>query len=376
MRPILIHDMRSRSTIPCGGFTLLELLVSTAVVGMVLIVIGGTITMMQNTWVKVRDKADLYRSARTAMETMSRRLAQATLAAHYEAGTLNADEGQIIRRSDLHFVSGPGRVVLPTDGDLIGHAVFFHAPIGYDTFSSQTLNPQRHDQLTHLLNACGYFITYGSDDRGTPSFIQQQSGVPPRRRFRLMELRQPTDQFDVFTPGQQQDEHPSINEAQSEADARRWITEAMNKADRMVNASVLAENVLGFVIRPLSGGTLSPDTFDASKYDLAPDLVYDSRSHQWQAGSTLARRTRHRLPPALELTLIVVADSAWERLGTGRGEALANQLMSAINGRFQSAASLVADLASLDNELSNLGLDHRIMTTKIAIPEGTKDRLP
>jgi uncharacterized protein (TIGR02599 family) len=82
------------------------------------------------------------------------------------------------------------------------------------------------------------------------------------------------------------------------------------------------------------------------------------------------------LPPALELTLIVVADSAWERLGTGRGEALANQLMSAINGRFQSAASLVADLASLDNELSNLGLDHRIMTTKIAIPEGTKDRLP
>ena len=93
--------MRSRSTIPSGGLTLLELLVSTAVVGMVLIVIGGTITMMQNTWVKVRDKADLYRSARTAMETMSRRLVQATLAAHYEAGMLNADEGQIIRRSDL-----------------------------------------------------------------------------------------------------------------------------------------------------------------------------------------------------------------------------------------------------------------------------------
>ena len=369
--------MSRRFAIPKGGFTLLELLVSTAVVGrMVLIVIGGTITMMQNTWVKVRDKADLYRSARSAMETMARRLSQATLAAHHEAGTLNADVGNIIRRSDLHFVSGQGKGLVQNVNGIVGHAVFFHAPMSYDLPLNQLGGAQRHDQLTHLLNACGFFVTYGSDDRGTPSFIRQQSNVPPRRRFRLMELKQPTDRFDVFTPGQQADGHPNINTAQAAGDARRWITEAMSEVNRSQNVSVLAENVLGFVIRPISGGSLSPAAYDATKHDLAPDLEYDSRRFQWETGSALGQRTRHRLPPALELTLIVVADSAWDRLGPGQGEAIANQLQGAINNRFRSAASYSSDITSLDNELSRLGLDHRIMTTKIAIPEGTRDRLP
>jgi uncharacterized protein (TIGR02599 family) len=343
---------------------------------MVLIVIGGTITMMQNTWVKVRDKADLYRSARSAMETMARRLAQATLSVHQEAGTMPADEGNIIRRSDLHFVSGQGRDLVPNGSDIVGHAVFFHAPMGYDLPPNPTGGAERHDQLTHLLNACGFFVSYGSDDRGTPSFIRQQGNVPPRRRFRLMELKQPTDRFDVFTAGQQMDDHPTINTASAAGDARRWITEAMAEPNRPRNVSVLAENVLGFVIRPISGGPLSPGAFDATKHDLAPDLEYDSRRFQWETGSVLGHRTRHRLPPALELTLIVVADSAWDRLGPGQGEAVANQLQAAINNRFRSAAAYSSDITSLDNELSNLGLDHRIMTTKIAIPEGTRDRLP
>src|SRR3569623_2547139 len=119
------------------GMTLLEILVSTAVIGIVLLLIAQTITTMQNTWVKVRATADGYRPTRLALDTVARRISQATLSPRWHMDD-SVSPAKYRPESDLHFVCGPALNVVGRQSNVVGHAVFFQAPFGYDDATNAT----------------------------------------------------------------------------------------------------------------------------------------------------------------------------------------------------------------------------------------------
>jgi uncharacterized protein (TIGR02599 family) len=366
-----------------SGFSLLELLASTAVVGGVMIVIASAIATMQNAYVRTRSKIDTFRSAQAAMETVSRRLGMATLNSRLEVfkdKTTNNEEAYR-RQSDLHFYSGPVSNIPGNNGDQVGHAVFFQAPLGVDDVLARDQTIYRHDRLHHALNAWGYFIELTTDDAQRPSFMSEADlGRRPKLRFRLMEFRQPTDEFALFrTATGDSTERPAISaDTANTLDAVLGHTRQAfvpdTRGQRAV--SVVAENIVAMFLRPISGGT-GPGSQDAQRYAIAPNLEYDTRAFQYSSTST-SELIRHRLPPAVELTFVAVAEETWQKIGEddagrARGQALMQQIRAQVSSGFRDATSFDSQLQQLQRFLDNNKIDHRILVQTIPLPEGRKN---
>jgi uncharacterized protein (TIGR02599 family) len=356
------------------GFSLLEMLLSTAILGGVMIIIGTAVNTMQNTWTRVRAKADVYRTVRVATEVMSRRLSQATLASRWEIPDNLVGSGQeaYLRESDLHFICAPAATLAGGGGSLVGHAVFFQAPLGIDDVRAQDNTTLRHERLNQTLNAWGYFVRLSNNDPERPSFLNEVGAASPRRqRFQLMEYRLPTDEMPVFDPVGNPDGRPQMATQTGQNQIRGWVANALRSTTgSRGRLSVLAENVLVFLVRPISGGTGPGTAQDVRKYDIAGDGVYDSRRHQWDPGSPLAERTRHRLPAALETTIVAAAEDSWAR----QGDFVVNQVRSAIEGRFGQPADFAADMRSLRRTLDDLKIEYRVISRVVPLAEGWKER--
>lgn len=360
------------------GFSLLEILVSTAILGLVLIAIGEAMSTMQNTWVRVRAKADVYRPLRAASDTMNRRVSMATLNSRWEVDeeALKLSQERQVRESDLHFLCGPALDLVGRGGNLVGHGMFFQAPFGVDDDQRSNQGPDKHDRLAHALNAWGYFIEYGPDSGQRPNFMTDLGDrFPPRRRFRLMEYRQPTDELELFRPESGGNGRPKIASATTKGEIRGWLeTPLSGRSAERRHVSVLAENIVALVVRPLSGGELlSPDQNDREQYDLAPEGEYDSRRFQWDNASAEAERSRHRLPPALEITLVATNEESWARLIDSQVEIAASQIRNAVNGRFQDPDVYEGDLKSLTEVLDKARIDHRVLRSVVPMAEGRKE---
>jgi uncharacterized protein (TIGR02599 family) len=364
-----------------AGFSLLEILVSTAIIGIVLVAIGEAMSTMQTTWTRTRAKADTFRPLRVAVETMNRRLASATLESRWVREEDPADgtpTGSLVRSSHLHFVSGPALQLTGSSGTLVSHGVFFQAPFGMDNQRRDETPTNRYDQLTHLLNAWGYFVEYGPDPGVVPAFIAQEDPRrgQQRRRFRLLEYRQPTEKLPLFTPGTNTDGTPEMDTLTSEARLRDWFADALLPGGNLQrrSVSVLAENIVALVIRPIAGGTLDElaRTASGTQYDLAEDMVYDTRRHQYQSG-LLADQMRHRLPSALEVTVVATSEDSWARLLGAEVELAASEIRAATNSGFLTATQYERDLKRLTDVLSRREIEHRVLRSVVTLPEGSKE---
>jgi len=364
-----------------NGFSLLEIIVSTAIVGIVLVAIGEAMSTMQNTWVRVRGKADMFRPLRTAADTMNRRLALATLESRWVTEEDAADgkpTGEMVRESDLHFVSGPALKLTGSGATLAGHAIFFQAPFGVDAQRRSESAANSYDRLGHLLNAWGYFVEYGPEPGPRPAFMNQSTSGrrDERRRFRLMEYRQPTEELSLFAAGSNQDGQAEIQSATGESSVRKWLRAPLQGGRNLVErrVSVLAENIVALVVRPLSGGTLDElaRTGTGEQYDLAQEMEYDSRRHQYD-NSVVSKLMRHRLPPALEVTLVATSEDAWARLTPAEVEQLASEIRGIANGGFKTAAQYENDIRNLARMLDKRGIEHRVLRSVVTLAEGTKE---
>src|SRR5450631_3000656 len=149
------------------GFTLIEVIVSTAILLVLLVVLAEFMNNVDRVWQTAA--TDPFAEAQNAFETVAQNLAAATLAPYqdyadstgaFRAGASFAPD-HLARRSDLDFVCGPctgTNGLLAASGRVTtGSAVFFLAPAGY----SQTYV---HTGMERLLNAMGYFVEFGDDD--------------------------------------------------------------------------------------------------------------------------------------------------------------------------------------------------------------------
>jgi uncharacterized protein (TIGR02599 family) len=217
------HNETKRS-----AFTLVELMVSTALIAVLMLLLLGTVDQTQQVWKRTTAKVAQFQASRAAFEAMTRRLGQATLNTYWRAqdgNSANSRADFLFRRhSELQFVSGhlndatgkSGRIpgifteqkltglTTPTERAYPTHGVFFFAPLGVTEESARTAYPTgtvvkgltRFRELDGMVTACGYFVEYG-DDPNRP-LILPRAVVPARKRFRLMELTVPAEQLTIY----------------------------------------------------------------------------------------------------------------------------------------------------------------------------------
>jgi len=358
------------------AFSLIELLVSMSVLSLIMLLVFQMLDRTQITWKKSRDAVSEYKDARTGFEAITRRLSQATINPYW-AYTSNAAKiaSGFKRESDLHFVSGPVPNVLGTapagSGQRSTHAMFFHAPTGFSNQAEPAANSTtqlKYKEFPNLLNAWGYFVEFGSDSSDRPAFVNSLENKPRERfRFRLMEFNQPTERLQIYNLGLR-----SLGTGQSVANLNAWFLNnqlfgcncANNYDGTSASASndisdrtirVVAENIIALILLPSESQTA------ALRADLSPKYYYDSRA--WQStqiglagGNTNVEKSRHALPPIVEVLMVAVDEADFHRYSQNKQIDSLTKVTDCdfTKNLFTTAANLDADLAVLSKTLSDL----------------------
>lgn len=362
------------------GYTLVELLVAMAVLGIVLVGVVMAMQSVQTAWRLTRSAVREHIEGRRALETVVTQIALTQLPSRWVANDEDnpnpAGPIGLIAESDLHYVSGPTRTLLPNLRASSGHAVFFQGPFGFTGSNRQnTGGPDSalYQTLPNVLNAWGYYIEFDRDPRPLPAFLttarQGRPAMRNRHRFRLMEFRQPAHELPLFfiDPAT---ERPLLSQQKGTSTLYDWFrspvaasARGQSPYDRRV--SVVAENILALLVVPydpqltvIRGGASDSNT----SYQLAPDYHYDSRRFQWEPASLLGALTRHQLPPTVEIVIVALSEDSWDNLSEAEAINQGESLLAFMSGRFNIAANFANDLRDLSNSLDNRKLGHKILT--------------
>ena len=93
------------------AFTLVELLVSTTLIGLLMALLLSSVNQSQQVMTRTTAKVKQFQAARAAFDVMTRRLSQAKLNTYYRAfdsdSTTESSTYSFTRESDLQILSGP-----------------------------------------------------------------------------------------------------------------------------------------------------------------------------------------------------------------------------------------------------------------------------
>ncbi len=342
-----------------SAFTLVELLVSVAIFVLLMALLVGVMGGIARIWTDSTGRISQFRESRRAVEIVRNGLSQATLGTYWDykyTGTgVSALPQKYVRQSNLRFVSGPtSQLGLPAAqfgagkslGEPVGHAVFFFAPLGI------VADPTYRD-LPDLLNALGFFISYGEHADLLPGFVRADTRYAKRERFRLFEMLEPAEQLTIYehTSGMGPPPPPKpatpLEPKNNNYVGREWFTTPLGSAG---NTRLVAENIVAMVLRPRLG----------DGRDLANgDFVYDSTV---ELSGDPNRNPRHQLPPVVELTLIAVDEASVARFPDKVTPAALS-----LSSRFQKPANYESDLREIEAYLRDNRINYRLFQTSVAI---------
>lgn len=352
-----------------AAFTLVEVLVATAVLAMVLGILLGMTNAVSNQVRSAASRTESFRSARNAFESLTRQISQATLNTYWDYQYTGTGPSQVptkyVRQSELRFISGPAAdLTVTTEGEPVTHAIFFQAPLGQ--VDDTTLRP-----LDSLLNTWGYFVEHNTDAPYIPSFL---SADKARKRFRLMELREPSENLTLYqyTSG-------LTTSGTAKRDGyvgKEWFTTPLkhksNPNPSAVNAGpdevgrftrIVADNVIALVILPkLSKRDEESLKKDGKKFIVAPKYLYDSSKAGEDTGSDAMVNSKNQLPPLVEVSMIALDEPSGTRL-----EAMGGAGSLPLSEIFTDAANYDADLAGLEGFLNTHRLKYRTFSTDVQI---------
>jgi uncharacterized protein (TIGR02599 family) len=346
------------------AFTLVELLTATAVLVLLLALMVGIINQTSSTWRHTTSQIETFREARTAFETITRRLSQATLNTYwdylYPNNNPNHPDGpsKYVRQSELRFASGRTESLVGSSTPPRPlHGVFFNAPLGF-------VDDANFQQLNNLLNTWGYYVEFNSDHALglVPGFMQ--SRTEPRWRFRLMEFREPADELGIYN-------YTSPNAARPNS-GPQWVGNQWF-SDRFTStppSSMVAENIVALIIHPKLSSRDDP-----TGNQLAPNFTYRSdnpsaTNSAWSTNPML--NPKHQLPPLVQVTMVAIDEASAARLQAMHGSQMPDL---GLNGLFTNAANFEQDLrlnsgganSSLEQKLIDENITYRIFTTTVSI---------
>ncbi len=341
------------------GFTLLELLVSMAVISIFVLLLFSVTDNSFKLWRSTQSSIAMFDEARAAFDTMSRRLSQATVNTYLDYYDSNWTRRQpnnaafvparYGRASDLHFLSGPTSQVAPPAfaTNHPGHGVFFFAPLGY------TDSDPNYADLPNLLNACGYYVEWGSDAGFRPSFL---SPLPVKHRFRLIENILPSQNFKPSSSGGNDNGYPAFTDPAG--DDYAWVSTSLAGNPRK---HVLADNIIALIIRPEVPEQDANSLGLTGKEGITSDYLYDSRAGR---GSEISAAQFAQLPPMLRVIMVAISEKDAARLINGTTPPDALKLK---NTWFTDPTKLDTDLKALSDQLAAAGVQFRIFNQVIAL---------
>jgi uncharacterized protein (TIGR02599 family) len=420
------------------GFTLVEVLVSSVLIVAIMVLLLGTVDQTQRLWQRARSKTTQFQSARAAFEVMSRRVGQATLNTYWRAheGADDAAAGfgkeqanfRFRRQSELQFISGPTLRFLqgsspiqhvndPIDENYPTHAIFFHAPLGYTELAASASSPvKQFRDLDSTLTACGYFVEFG-DDPSVPSFVRtMKPAPPPHYRYRLMEMTEPTERFNIYARPKDSDRlmDPRIFDEKATSsnasyyegmvDVGRvprkswvrplWMKEALKRTQvpesdpqfyRFQYTRPIAENVIALIVLPklaVKDRVTSTNVADPNVLELAP--FYDFDTWRVLSGGTVKdavvtsedidnRARDNLLPPIVQLTMVAIDEVSAARMDLkmdGKPN-WTKDLFPKPGVRVDKVKEYEDRIADLENALRNdpdhPNINYRIFTTDVVI---------
>ncbi len=324
--------MRKTSPSRRAGFSLLEVLVSFAVLALIMVMLLSITDAISKTWKGTTEKMQSFEDARAAFDRITSLLGQATLNPYWDYDDLQ-NPTKYERTSELQFLSLP-MVLLPKDAAAFPtHGIFFQAPTG------KVANQTDFGGMPLLLNAYGYFVEYGPDER--PSWLP--ASVSTKYRFRLKEWRVPSENWTLYektsgtTPA-------STGKNYSGTD---WIDLAAPAAKS------LAENVIALVIYPKN----TENTSAVHSLAEADTFVYNSRT---ASASTEGKNQKHQLPPEVEVIMVAIDETSATRK---RNNASAAPALTA--GLFQKPKIEASDLTPTQMEADLKALTDNLDTQNI-----------
>jgi len=337
------------------GFTLIEIMVATAILVLMMSIVFSIINQTTDVWKKSKDRIAAYQAARNGFDALSRTLAQATLntyLAYVKAdgtlGQIGVDDPQgYAPYSELHLISGNSSVLLSrTAAECPGHAVFFQAPLGHGNV-----------RLPSLLNETGFYTEYGTDS-GLPSFLTSAPGFKAKYRFRLMQFLSRSESLSVYATGPSADPAP--------LDPWAWFRVPISQSEP--EAFPLADNVVLLVLQPvlpyyedssglaLLAGNSTPFSY---RYDSSASVTYTTDLNPNPVSA------RHQLPPAYLVTMLALEESS-ARLLEGSGSTPPD-LGFDPSLVFQDARNYASDLQAVENALRSRNIGYRIFNTRVPI---------
>lgn len=453
--PLSLSRTSSRS-----GFTLVELMVSTGLIALLMLLLLGTVDQTQNVWKRTTAKIAQFQASRAAFEAMNRRLSQATLNTYYrptDTASGNAKAEYLFRRqSELQFISGhvsdattpSGRVPgiftanpsitglnRPTERAYPTHGVFFYAPLGITEepgpAGSGFESTRRFRGLDAMLTACGYFIEYGDDPwrpKVLPLATETEPGVPPRIRFRLMELSVPSEELMIYkrsdtvggnandptlstpatptspavtwpwaysvtpqvlnrtlghyigrttTSGNPPNENIKANttwvrpfwmeNGNNLGAFQRTTINATNSISRFNYGRVMADNVIALVVLPkLSEKDRTNPTEIGS---LAPEYQYDSwrilKQDAGAAGTANAVRD-NKLPPIVQIVMVAIDETSALKIPKNVVPDWTIRDRQLFT-KVKDEADLLADIAELETRLQKDKVNYRVFSTDVVL---------
>lgn len=288
-----------------GGFTLIEVLVAAGIVVVIMTVLLAMTDQTQRLVKATSSKVEQFQEARVAFESMTRRLSQATLNAFwdYQYAPSSGIPIGYQRTAELRFRSGPMKDLNPSGGPggnlQPGHGVFFQAPIGM-------VDDTKLGAMDHLMNTWGYFLEMGSDSATFPSFLQNV--VTPRKRYRLMELMEPSEKLSVY-------------KFQNDTNNNKWFNQSLSATtNRPVR--VLAENIVALIILPRLSLADEKRINPTTPPILAPNYKYDSTITPLTTKnatnpndlSAMMLNSYNQLPPVVQVVMVAVDEPSARRL--------------------------------------------------------------
>ncbi len=337
MTPNPSNDLRSGK-----GFTLVEMLVSLALLSVISVLLVSMTNSTASTWRYATAKIEQFSGATAGFEAITRRLSQATLNTYWDYDSPTAPK-KYLRQSDLRFISGNTQtLVSKTSPRRPTHGIFFQAPLGFvdDT--------DKFGGLDNLLNTWGYYVEFNKDTR--PDFINNLPTAPPLRyRYRLMELMQPSNGLSIY----------SYTSGKPLYTGKDWFSVPM--ASATPPAHVLAENVIALVLLPkFSKNEKNSGGSAYSEYALAPLYSYDSTTTNADAGLN----PKNQLPPVVQVTLVAIDEASASRIAKGTTPPSFDSQLSTL---FTNAQNYDADLKTLQTTLIASHIGYRVFTTNVSI---------
>ena len=284
------------------AFTLVELLVSTAILSVLLVTLAQTASTVANIWTSGNNRAERRQSGRALVDFVARELKGAALPSNLGATT---------DRPNLQFLMNPPSVPGAFRNP---HALFWQAPIATDTSKGN-------------MAEVGYFVKWVGNRAMLCRFFQN-----------------PTDpHYFVYTASRQDNwiNAQVINDAAPADNAT--VTGGQPNAYR----GLFAENVVGFWTRCLDlKGKALVNT---------PTLGFDSRLSYKTTDSTGAQVTvaAPALPSSVEVSLVLLDSRSADLMASSSQAAAMQSTIQSLSATATNAADFVA-LAASKPELSRL----------------------